>query len=93
MRDAHTPHYVGVTLQSFWERWRERLDPKKKDTYAVGLHLKACLPCRNSDNKQAIIKQCRTAYEAIIVEALTIREQKPSLNKQLGKQQGAEYQL
>ena len=95
VRDAYT-HYVGVTTRTFWERMNEHLDPKRKDKSAVGAHLKVCSACRDSTNKIdyfKIIKQCRSPYEAIIVEALTIREQKPTLNKQLGKQQGAEFLL
>ena len=95
VRDAHA-HYVGVTTRTFWERRAEHLDPKKKDQSAVGSHFKSCQACRDSTSKSdnfKVLKQCRNGYEAIIVEALTIREQKPVLNKQLGKQQGAEFLL
>ncbi|MEC8566719.1 MAG: GIY-YIG nuclease family protein, partial [Pseudomonadota bacterium] len=77
-------HYVGHTSRSLRERFHEHI----RGGTAISDHISVCDACGKKgvtlDNFQ-VIQRCRTKAESLIHEALFIKQENPSLNRQLVK--------
>ena len=96
LRDVNNPAtYVGQTTRHLAVRIDEHFCKKKGKNSAVLKHVSTCVACQNCtpQDRFTIVKKCRSAYESEVHEALAIRKLHPSLNKQLGVNQGAAYLL
>ena len=94
--DVNNPaSYVGQTTRHLAVRVEEHFSLQKVKDSAILKHVSKCVPCQNGNPRDnfTIVKQCRNAYECEIYEALVIRKLRPSLNKQLGVNQGAAFLL
>ena len=77
--------YIGKTKRHLVVRSLEHLEFEKAEPKSeIKEHLKKCLVCRKSnlDNFE-IIKKCKSDFEAKVNEALFIKKDNPTLNKQL----------
>ena len=77
--------YIGKTKRHLIVRSLEHLEFEKAEPKSeIKEHLKKCLVCRKSnlDNFE-IIKKCKSDFEAKVTEALYIKKENPTLNKQL----------
>ena len=95
LRDVSNPaSYVGQTSRHLDIRIDEHFTKKRGET-AVFRHVSTCTVCQNCNPRDTftIVKNCRSAYESEVHEALAIRKLHPSLNKQLGVNQGAAFLL
>ena len=92
-RDEGTS-YIGMTTTQWFIRIGQHFDPSKKS--AIFTHLAQCLTCRGSKPKSkyfTVLKTLRNERDTEINEALLIRRETPSLNKQLGSFQGCSFLL
>ena len=77
--------YIGKTKRHLTVRGLEHLEFEKAEPKSeIKEHLKKCLVCRKSnlDNFE-ILKKCKSDFEAKVTEALYIKKENPTLNKQL----------
>ena len=77
--------YIGKTKRHLVVRKSEHLEFESKEPKSeIKEHLKKCLVCRgaNIDNFE-IIKKCKSDFDTKVNEALFIRKENPSLNKNL----------
>ena len=92
-RDEGTS-YIGMTTAQWFVRIGQHFDPSKKS--AIFTHLAQCRPCRESEPKSqhfTVLKKLRNERDTEINEALLIRRERPSLNRQLGAYQGCSFLL
>ena len=92
-RDEGTS-YIGMTTSQWFVRIGQHFDPSKKS--AVFTHLSQCRPCRGSEPKShhfTVLKRLRNERDTEINEALLIRKERPTLNRQLGTYQGCSFLL
>ena len=83
-RSDPTTNYIGYTNRTLSERIKEHVC----GSTAVSDHISACTACNGEGvtiDDFAIIKRCRYKTESSIYEALAIKEQNPSLNRNLVK--------
>ena len=85
LRDANAT-YISETSRPLTLRVSEHLNCKSKTKTAVGKHITACATCKQHDFSLKdfnIVKQCSTAGDTRVHEALLIRQHSPLINKQL----------
>ena len=85
LRDAGQ-FYIGKTKRHLAVRVKEHSDLSKNTITAIKQHLLSCETCFNSeisvDNFEILCK-CSNDFSCKITEALFIKNNKPTLNKQL----------
>ena len=92
-RDEGTS-YIGMTTAQWFVRIGQHFDPSKKS--AIFTRLAQCRPCRGSEPKShhfTVLKKLRNERDTEINEALLIRKERPTLNRQLGTYQGCSFLL
>ena len=85
LRDANIT-YIGETTRPLTIRVSEHLNCKSKTKTAVGKHIMECNGCKNHNfslHDFRIVKQCSTAGDTRVHEALLIRKHSPRINRQL----------
>ena len=78
--------YIGKTKRHLTVRVKEHCDLSKNSMTAVKQHILSCETCFNSDisiDNFEILSKCANDYSCKVTEALFIKDNKPSLNKQL----------
>ena len=77
-REDPSSQYIGKTKRRFHQRVKEHATTNT----AISVHLNECQDCQNNYNSNfKIIYQGRTDFEISVVEALSILEVRPNLNK------------
>ena len=80
--------YVGYSARLLITRAKEHISDCKSNKSVIKNHILNCNNCLDEDPKFqvdqfSIMRKCNSAYEAKIHEALLIKKQNPTINKQM----------
>ena len=85
---THRGYYVGYSARHLITRAKEHINDCKSSKSAIKNHILNCNSCLDKNPKFqlyrfSIMHKCNSAYEAKIHEALLIKKQNPTINKQM----------